>query len=95
MLILENRPGLRGARNDYWHSDISHAERPPSASVLHALTVPEGRGDTQFCNMYAALEGLSEAMQAMLTAAELVRFGRLPAAACRLKPPSRHVADQV
>jgi hypothetical protein len=35
------------------------------------------------------------AIQAMLTAAEFARYGRLPAAACRLKPPSRHIADRV
>ena len=35
------------------------------------------------------------AMQAMLTAAEFAKYGRLPAAACRLKPPSRRVADRV
>ncbi len=66
VLILENRPGRRGAPNDYWHSDISHAEQPPSASVLHAKIVPEGRGDTMFCNMYAAYEQLSEGLQSVL-----------------------------
>lgn len=66
VLILENRPGKRGARNDYWHSDISHASRPPSASILHAKEVPDGRGDTMICNMYAAWESLSEAMREML-----------------------------
>ncbi len=67
VLILENRPGRRGARNDYWHSDISHAERPPAASILHARVVPEGRGDTLICNMYAAWEQLSEGMREMLS----------------------------
>lgn len=66
VLMLENRPGQRGARNDYWHSDISHAERPPLASCLHAITVPEGRGDTMFCNMYRALESLSPGLRRML-----------------------------
>eukprot|EP01047_Picozoa_sp_COSAG01_P083930 COSAG01_NODE_17787_length_1124_cov_1.264390_2_plen_89_part_00 len=32
----------RGARNDFWHSDISNVERPPLVSVLQALIVPEG-----------------------------------------------------
>lgn len=66
VLILENRPGRPGARNDYWHSDISHAERPPLATVLHAITVPGGRGDTMFCNMYRAYEQLSPGLKAML-----------------------------
>jgi taurine dioxygenase len=67
VLILQNRPGMRGARNDYWHSDISHARCPPSASILHALEVPQGRGDTLICNMYAAWEQLSGGMQMMLS----------------------------
>ena len=58
LLILENSPERRGARNDFWHSDISCAPTPPSFSVLHALTVPEGKGDTLFCNMYRAWEAL-------------------------------------
>jgi len=66
VLVLENRPGRRGARNDYWHSDISHAEYPPAATFLHARRVPEGRGDTLFCNMYAAYERLSAGMRRLL-----------------------------
>ena len=64
--MFENRPGLRGARNDFWHSDISCAPHPPAVSILHAVTVPEGRGDTMFCNMYSAWERLSPGLQAML-----------------------------
>lgn len=66
LMVLENRPGKPGARNDFWHSDISHAECPPAVSLLHALEVPEGRGDTMFCNMYAAYERLSPGMQQLL-----------------------------
>ena len=58
VLVLENRPGKPGARNDFWHSDITFGEEPPLCSVLHALTVTPGRGDTLFCNMYAAYENL-------------------------------------
>lgn len=66
VIVLETKPGRRGARNDFWHSDISASERPPALSLLHARIVPEGRGDTLFCNMYRALETLSPAMQDML-----------------------------
>jgi taurine dioxygenase len=66
VIVLETKPGRRGARNDFWHSDISASERPPSLSFLHARIVPEGRGDTLFCNMYRAFEMLSPAMQKML-----------------------------
>ena len=66
VLILENRKGQPGARNDYWHSDISHAERPPAVSILHALKVPDGCGDTMFCNMYLAYEAFSTDMREAL-----------------------------
>ena len=66
VLILENQPDKPGARNDYWHSDISHAAQPPLGTVLHAKTVPPGKGDTMFCNMYRAWEDLSAGMQRML-----------------------------
>ena len=63
ILVLENQPGLPSARNDYWHSDISHLERPPTATLLYARTVPEGRGDTMYCNMRRAYEALSAGMK--------------------------------
>ena len=66
VLVLENKKGTPGARNDFWHSDISFAEKPPACSVLYARTITEGCGDTMFCNMYRAYEELSEGMRRML-----------------------------
>ena len=66
VLVLENRKGQPGARNDYWHSDISHAEQPPAVSILHAIKVPNGHGDTMFCNMYHAYEALPMEMREAL-----------------------------
>ena len=76
---LRSRPGLlgdrvlvmrnggdskaRGARNDFWHSDISNVERPPLVSVLHAIDVPEGKGDTLFVNMATWLASCREELQ--------------------------------
>ncbi len=75
VLVIETRPGRMGARNDYWHSDISHQECPPSASILHSLAVPDGLGDTMFCNMYRAAETLSTGMQRLLDGMEAVHSG--------------------
>ena len=69
VLVLENRPGKFGARNDIWHSDLSFCEQPASVSLLHALTVEPGRGDTMFCNMVRAWERLSSGMRKMLAPA--------------------------
>lgn len=83
LLILENKPGRPGARNDYWHSDISHAKRPPALSVLHALTVPENRGDTMFCNMYAAYDALSDGLRKRLENMRAVHSGEVTAERAR------------
>jgi taurine dioxygenase len=41
-----------------WHTDTWFKERPPAASILRALQVPERGGDTQFCSMSRAYETL-------------------------------------
>jgi taurine dioxygenase len=63
LLIVEHRLGLRSRRNDVWHTDVSFAQCPPSATVLHALEVPANRGDTLFCNMVSACESLSPGLR--------------------------------
>ena len=86
VMMLENRPGKPGARNDFWHSDISHAECPPAVSLLHALEVPEGRGDTMFCNMYAAYEQLSPGMRTLLDGLQAFHSGEATARRNREEP---------
>ena len=66
VMVLENRPGKLGPRNDFWHSDISFGEVPPALSMLYAIEVTEGLADTMFCNMYSAYEELSEPLRKFL-----------------------------
>ena len=66
VMVLENKPGKPGPRNDFWHSDISFDDMPPLGSILYAIEVTEGRADTMFCNMYAAYEGLSAGLKSVL-----------------------------
>ena len=66
VMVLENKPGKLGPRNDFWHSDISFGEKPPLGSILYSITVTEGRADTMFCNMYEAYESLSDGLRATL-----------------------------
>ena len=66
VMVLENKRGKIGPRNDFWHSDISFDAKPPQSSTLYAIKVTEGRADTMFCNMYDAYEGLSDGLRSML-----------------------------
>lgn len=58
--VVENGKAIGGLGNyeSHWHSDMSYNAIPPMASALYALEIPPSGGDTGFCNMYAALEGL-------------------------------------
>ncbi len=72
VMVLENRPGKLAPRNDFWHSDISFARKPPALSMLYAIEATEGRADTMFCNMYAAYEELSERLRTILDGLDAV-----------------------
>lgn len=66
LAVVEQRAGLRTRRNDIWHSDVSFTDPTPSATVLHAIEIPEGLGDTMFCNMVSAYRGLSDGLKAAI-----------------------------
>lgn len=61
--ILSNRihkgkpKGIRDA-GSHWHSDYSYKKVTASATLLHALEIPEEGGDTIFADMTAAYEAL-------------------------------------
>jgi taurine dioxygenase len=72
VMVLSNRvdaggkaKGLRDA-GSFWHSDVSYKEIPAKATLLYALEVPDEGGDTLFCDMAKAYDGLSDAMKARL-----------------------------
>ena len=48
---------------DFWHSDSSHREFPSMATILYAVQNPRHGGDTEFANMYAAYDSLSDDMK--------------------------------
>jgi alpha-ketoglutarate-dependent taurine dioxygenase len=45
----------------FWHFDGSLQPYPNLATILHAITLSETGGETEFCNTYAAYEDLSSA----------------------------------
>ncbi len=59
--------GRRYIPGDGWHTDHSNDTRPPKATVLHAVRLPDCGGDTQFANMAAAYSALPAAIQERIT----------------------------
>ncbi len=55
--------GRRYIPGEGWHTDHSNDTRPPKATVLHAVTLPDQGGDTQFANMAAAHAALPAALK--------------------------------
>jgi taurine dioxygenase len=58
--------GSLGAGEAVWHTDMSYLPDPPKASALYALEVPAAGGDTHFCSMSAAWDGLPGPLQRRL-----------------------------
>ena len=57
--VIENgRPKGLADAGSYWHSDMSYTARPPLATLLYALEVPEKGGDTLYCDMIEAYNRL-------------------------------------
>ena len=57
--------GLADA-GSYWHSDISYKAKPSRATTLYGIEVPEGGGDTLFCDLAAAYDELPDEMKSRL-----------------------------
>lgn len=49
-----------------WHTDATYEAQLPRLTMLHALEVPSAGGGTYFANMYAAYDGLADAMRRRL-----------------------------
>ncbi|HEY6715394.1 MAG TPA: TauD/TfdA family dioxygenase, partial [Reyranella sp.] len=69
--------GRRYIPGEGWHTDHSNDARPPKATALHAVTLPDRGGDTQFANMYLAYDSLSETFKQTIEGLEGVHDFRL------------------
>lgn len=66
-IILDGKAiGGLGSGESIWHTDMSYNDIPPDASVLYGIEVPEGHGDTWFCDMERVLEDLPAALRARI-----------------------------
>ena len=99
VMVLKKNEQIGGYEN-VWHSDVTWRLEPSLGSVLLAREVPSVGGDTLFCDMYAAYEGLSERVRTSLDGLRAVHdftrtFGHMMSAEELAKkqqefPPAEH-----
>jgi len=65
LVRFEKSFDVKGYENT-WHFDVTWRETPSMGAILHAVKVPECGGDTLFCDMYAAYEGLPDDLRARI-----------------------------
>ena len=65
LVRFEKSFDVKGYENT-WHFDVTWRETPSMGAILHAIKVPESGGDTLFCDMYAAYDGLTDDMKARI-----------------------------
>lgn len=59
-----------------WHTDHSYDLEPALGSILYAIDVPAGGGDTLFASMYAAHDTLSDGLKKTLSGMRAVHSSR-------------------
>jgi len=64
--------GRRYIPGEGYHTDHSNAERPPKATVLHAVQLPDHGGDTQYVNMHRAYDDLPASTKAFIARARAI-----------------------
>jgi taurine dioxygenase len=99
VMVLKKNDRIGGYEN-VWHSDVTWRLQPSLGSVLLAREVPAVGGDTLFCDMYAAYDGLDDDLRASLDGLRAVHdftytFGRIMSAEELAKkreefPPAEH-----
>ncbi|MGE0880943.1 MAG: TauD/TfdA dioxygenase family protein [Acidimicrobiia bacterium] len=64
--------------DDAWHTDVTFTATPPMGSILRGVVVPPYGGDTQWTNLVAAYEGLSEPLRAFVDSLRAVHRNAIP-----------------
>jgi alpha-ketoglutarate-dependent taurine dioxygenase len=89
LIVYDNKEGNPPAATDVWHSDETFRECPPMGTALCSKIIPALGGDTVFCSMAAAYEGLSARMQSFLSGLEAVHDFLPFKALCGATPAGR------
>ena len=66
VLAVDDRRRMFNLGNLLWHSDSSFKATPAKYSMLHARVIPPVGGETQFADMHAACDALSDAEQSRI-----------------------------
>lgn len=64
--VATGGPGPKVANADIWHSDATFMTTPPLGTVLRAVRLPAGGGDTLFSDTTAAYDALSGPVRRMV-----------------------------
>jgi len=71
VIVFAKDENTKGYENT-WHSDVTWRQEPSLGSVLRAREVPRVGGDTLFCDMHAAYEGLDDSLKATIDGLQAV-----------------------
>jgi taurine dioxygenase len=91
VVVLDNHEDNPVFSTDHWHSDETFRVMPPMGSILRCLVRPETGGETLWCDMVAAYEGLSDKMRNFLSGLEAIHdFKNFRHKFDHLPPRERH-----
>lgn len=65
-VVRFEKDGKVGGYENAWHADVTWKAHPPLGSVLRAIEVPPVGGDTMWCDMAAAYDGLDETVKSRI-----------------------------
>jgi len=72
LIVYDNQEGNPPLSTNIWHTDETFRECPPMGTILCSKIVPETGGDTEFANMGAVYESLSDRMQSYISGLQAV-----------------------
>lgn len=72
IMVLDNHKDNPVLSTDVWHSDTTFRQRPTKYTILRCEIIPKTGGDTLWCDMTAAFEGLSDRFKHMIDGLEAV-----------------------
>jgi len=91
VVVLDNHEDNPVFSTDHWHSDETFRVTPPMGSILRCLARPATGGETLWCDMVAAYEGLSDKMRNFLSGLEAIHdFKNFRHKFDHLPPKERH-----